>query len=97
MLHVERLRRTKNRKCTAGNAVTQAIMPASERCSMPKRVQAGLPASQQKNREEKINSPPGLKLGVVDPKKFGAVNEALGLMPFFLRCFFLCCFFLCHR
>jgi hypothetical protein len=51
-----------------------------------------------KKTGREINSPPGLKLGVVDPKKFGAVNTAWGLVPLFLRCFFLCCFsFLCHR
>jgi len=30
----------------AGNEVTQAILPASKRCATPKKVQAGLPASQ---------------------------------------------------
>ena len=32
-----------------------------------------------------MNSPPGLKFGVVTPKKFGAVNEAQALVPFLLR------------
>jgi hypothetical protein len=48
MLHGEILRRTKNGNCTAGNAVTQAILPASKRCATLKKVQAGLPASQKK-------------------------------------------------
>ena len=29
----------------------------------------------QKNREEKMNPPPGLSLGVVTPKAFGVVTE----------------------
>src|SRR5207249_135334 len=51
----------------------------------------------RKKTGRKIYSPPGLKLGVVTPKKFGAVSPALGLMPLFLRCFFLCCFLFRHR
>jgi hypothetical protein len=38
-----------------------------------------------KKTGRKIYSPPGLKFGVVTPKKFGAVNPALGLVPLFLR------------
>jgi len=51
-----------------------------------------------KKTGRKINSPPGLKLGIATPKAFGAVNERWALVPLSLRCFFLCCFFLlCHR
>src|SRR5262249_44968989 len=53
-------------------------------------------ARTEKNREEnKFSS--RVEVRVVTPKKIRAVNPALGLVPFFLRCFFLCCFFLCHR
>jgi hypothetical protein len=38
-----------------------------------------------KKTGRKMNSPPGLKLGVVTPKNFGAVDPALGLVPLFLR------------
>src|ERR1043166_1577174 len=44
-----------------------------------------LSTSHKKKTGRKIYSPPGLKLGVVTPKKFGAVSPALGLMPLFLR------------
>ena len=33
----------------------------------------------------KLNSPPGLKLGVVIPKAFGVVIKRRALMPLFLR------------
>jgi hypothetical protein len=33
----------------------------------------------------KLNSPPGLKLGVVIPKAFGIVIKRRALMPLFLR------------
>ena len=39
----------------------------------------------KKETGRKIYSPPGLKLGVMTPKTFGAVNPALGLVPLFLR------------
>jgi hypothetical protein len=39
----------------------------------------------KKKTGRKINSPPGLKLGVVTPKKCGVVNPAVGLVPLFLR------------
>ena len=53
-------------------------------------------SAHKKNREgNKFSS--RVEVRVVTPKKFGAVNTALGLVPLFLRCFFLCCFFLCHR
>jgi hypothetical protein len=54
---------------------------------------------ESKKTGRKINSPPGLKLGVMAPKAFGVVIERWALVPLFLRCFFLSCFlsFLCHR
>jgi hypothetical protein len=56
-------------------------------------------AAREKKPGGKLNSPPGLKLGIVTPKAFGVVIERWALMPLFLRCFFLSCFlfFLCHR
>jgi len=46
----------------------------------------------------KLNSPPGLKLGVVTPKAFGVVMKRGALMPLSL-CFFLgrLFAFFCHR
>src|SRR5947208_17027328 len=46
----------------------------------------------------KLNSPPGLKLGVVTPKAFGVVMKRGALMPLSL-CFFLGSLFafFCHR
>src|SRR5436309_14343583 len=52
--------------------------------------------SQQKNREEnKFSS--RVEVRFVTPKKSGAVNSAIGLVPFLFRCFFLCCFLFSHR
>jgi hypothetical protein len=39
----------------------------------------------QKKTGRKINSPPGLKLGIVIPKAFGIVIKRRALMPLFLR------------
>jgi hypothetical protein len=39
----------------------------------------------QKKPGGKLDSPPGLKLGVVIPKAFGVVIERRALMPLFLR------------
>jgi hypothetical protein len=50
----------------------------------------------KKNREENKFSP-RVEVRVVTPKKSGAVNSAIGLVPFLFRCFFLCCFLFSHR
>src|SRR6195256_3712206 len=58
-------------------------------------------SAQRKSKKtgRKINSPPGLKFGVMTPKDFEVVIKRWALMPLFLRCFFLRCFFsfLGHR
>src|SRR5262249_52646121 len=57
--------------------------------------------SQPRNEKKpggKINSPPGLTLGLVTPKELSEpFTKSWALVPLFLRCFFLCCFFLSHR
>src|SRR5215831_16005546 len=46
----------------------------------------------------KLNSPPGLTLGLVTPKELSEpFTKRWALVPLFLRCFFLCCFLLSHR
>src|SRR5579885_516622 len=76
-----------------------ARLPCTKRakCTTENAGNAGGALKSVKKTGRKINSPPGLELGVVAPKRFGTVKEVSGLMPFLLCCFFLCCFFLCHR
>jgi len=54
-------------------------------CEVPCRLSRPEMTGRTKKTGRKIYSPPGLKLGVVTPKNFGAVNPALGLVPLFLR------------
>ena len=54
-------------------------------CEVPRRLSRPEMTGRTKKTGRKIYSPPGLKLGVVTPKNFGAVNPALGLVPLFLR------------
>src|SRR5207249_11958521 len=89
VLH-QTLRRTKRAKCTVENGVREAILSVRV-------ILAGTVACiTKKNREEnKFSS--RVEVRFVTPKKSGAVNSAIGLVPFLFRCFFLCCFLFSHR
>src|SRR5438132_2612800 len=103
-----KLPRTKSTKCTTEIKLqfcSRVALLSAFRSAKPERICHPTRASRRAERDGykrkpggKLNSPPGLKVGVVTPKAFGVVMKRGALMPLSL-CFCLVTLFafFCHR